>query len=127
MVSLTGFSQLLEESKNTYTKKITTPLYEPKNVKPELNFLYDKANTENFLKAVEASSLGEQEKDFLRHACYRLTVFHFDKIADYYAHSEGEMKALIEKLALVIIDFNSAIETGYVKACDELFLTLENE
>ena len=42
-------------------------------------------------------------------------VFNYSKIADYYAHSNKEMQQIMEQLALVIIDFNKAIEYGFVK------------
>jgi hypothetical protein len=38
----------------------------------------------------------------------------------YYAHSSEKMQGLMEKSALVIIDFNKAIESGYVKLCDDI-------
>ena len=42
------------------------------------------------------------------------------KIADYYANSSKEMQELMEKSALVIIDFESAIQLGYVKLNDTI-------
>ena len=43
-----------------------------------------------------------------------------EKIADYYAHSSKEMQMLMEKSALVIIDFEKAIQLGYVKLSEEI-------
>lgn len=50
----------------------------------------------------------------------RHNVFNYEKIADYYAHSSKEMQNLMEKSGLVIIDFEKAIQYGYVKLCDEI-------
>jgi hypothetical protein len=41
-------------------------------------------------------------------------------MADFYANSEKEVQTLMENSALVIIDFNRAIELGYVKLREEI-------
>ena len=47
-------------------------------------------------------------------AAERHTVFNFNKIADYYARAGAEVQALFEESALVIIDYEKAIENGFV-------------
>ena len=47
-------------------------------------------------------------------------MFNYEKIADYYAHSSKEMQHLMERSALVIVDFEKAVQYGYVKLCDEI-------
>ena len=47
-------------------------------------------------------------------------VFNYSRIADYYAHSSKDMQAIMEKLALVIVDFDKAIEYGFVKLQKEI-------
>lgn len=133
LVDLIGFDLENEEilnnieGENIYTKKIVPPVYEPKNEKPLLEQLFDDSRAKAYLVEIENSKLSKEEKEFLKLSAYRLVVFNYDKIADFYAHSEGEIKDLIEKLALVIIDFDKAIENGYVKVCDELFTNLEED
>ena len=61
-----------------------------------------------------------EEKMFLIDAARRHNVFNYEKIADYYAHSSPEMQHLMERSGLVIIDFEKAIQYGYVKLCDEI-------
>lgn len=107
-----------EESK--YTKKIETPVYEPRHEKPHILALCDTTKTKRLLLEIEESSLREDEKEFLRQAATRHTVFHYERIADYYAHSTAEMQRLMERSALVIIDFDQAIELGYVRLTDEI-------
>ena len=53
-------------------------------------------------------------------AAYRHTKFNYKNIAEYYAQSSKEMQELMEDSALVIIDFNKAIENGYVKLSEEI-------
>jgi len=89
--------ELKDDSSNKYTGKIETPIYEPKNTKPHI-----------------------EEKMFLIDAARRHNVFNYEKIADYYAHSNPEMQKLMEMSALVIIDFEKAIELGYVKLCEDI-------
>ena len=103
-----------------YSTKIEAPVYEPKNAKPHILTLCDDSKTKALLREIEESSLSNEEKAFLAKAAQRHSVFHYERIADYYAHSGQEMQLLMEKSALVIIDFNAAIENGFVKLCDDI-------
>ena len=112
------FAPKKEEQK--YSTKVEAPIYEPKNVKPHLLELCDKSKTHRLMKEIETSNLPYEEKMFLMDAARRHSVFNYEKIADYYAHASPEMQHLMERSALVIIDFEKAIEYGYVKLCDEI-------
>lgn len=107
-----------EESK--YSAKIETPIYEPKNKKPDIFELLENSKTKRLIREIEQSGVDDVEKRFLIEAAKRHTVFNYEKIADYYAHSSKEMQHLMERSALVIIDFNKAIEYGYVRLCDDI-------
>jgi hypothetical protein len=108
------------DDKSSYTKKINAPIYEPKNRKPHSIECYDRAKTVRLIEEINSSTLDEAEKQFLREAATRHTVFNYEMIADYYAHSSPAMQHLMEKSALVIIDFDKAIENGYVKLCKDI-------
>jgi hypothetical protein len=108
----------VEEKK--YTSKIEAPIYEPKNVKPHILELYDKSKTNRLINEINLSNIPDEEKQFLIEAARRHTIFNYEKIADYYAHSSKEMQELMERSALVIIDFEKAIELGYVKLCEDI-------
>jgi len=103
-----------------YSSKVEAPIYEPKNIKPLLMELCDKSKTHRLIREIDNSNLPIEEKQFLLDAARRHNVFNYEKIADYYAHSSKEMQNLMERSALVIIDFDKAIEYGYVKLCDEI-------
>lgn len=103
-----------------YTTKINAPIYEPKHIKPHILELYDKSKAHRLMKEIDASNLSYEEKNFLIDAARRHTVFNYEKIADYYAHATKEMQHLMERSALVIIDFEKAIEYGYVKLSDDI-------
>lgn len=98
----------------TYTKKVDVPLYVPKYEKPNVYELYDNLKAIKLIQKINNSNVSEDEKKFLTLAAYRHIVFNFAKIADYYAHSNSEMQELMEQSALVIVDFDKAIEYGYV-------------
>jgi hypothetical protein len=110
-LSLEDIATVTEEP---YTRKIEAPKYEPNNEKPNLADLCNREKVEKFINDIKASGLTEDEKNFLLIAAERHTVFDFRKIADYYAHANAEMQNLMEMSALVIIDFDKAIENGYV-------------
>lgn len=109
-----------EAKEDGYTKKIKAPIYEPKNVKPHILELYDYTQSMRLINIIKDSSVTDEEKKFLFEAAKRFTVFNYSKIADYYAHSDEEMQKLMEQLALVIVDFDKAIQHGFVKLSEEM-------
>lgn len=123
-VSLTGFSK--EELRDLlgvgdgnseeleYSKKIDTPAYTPKGDKPNLAELADLEKFQLMVHKIEQSPLPDDEKEFLINAARRHVVFDYAKIAEYYCHASKEMQEFMEESALVIIDFEKAIENGYV-------------
>lgn len=98
-----------------YTKKINSPVYEPMNEKPSVDELYDAGKTNKLITEINAADIDPEEKQFLIAAARRHVVFDYQKIADYYAHSSPEVQELMENSALVIIDFDKAIEQGYIQ------------
>jgi len=109
-----------QEPDNNYSRKIEAPIYTPKGEKPAPADLFDSKRTQELLADIEAAELPEAEKEFLRVAAQRHTVINFKRVADYYAHSDKPTQKLMEDSALVIIDFDRAIELGYVKLSEEI-------
>lgn len=103
------------EEENIYTSKVSAPTYEPSGEKPQLSELFNPSKVQELIEEIDEMDIAEGEKFFLRAAAYRHCVFNYSKIADYYAHSNEMVQGLMEDSALVIIDFNKAIEDGYVK------------
>ena len=114
------FSRKKQEEDSKYTSKIKAPIYEPKNKKPHIMELCDKSKTLRLIREIDNSGLSIEEKTFLLDAARRHNVFNYEKIADYYAHSSKEMQKLMEHSALVIIDFEKAIQLGYVQLSNEI-------
>lgn len=104
-----------------YTKKVEAPIYEPKEAEqPKINTLLDLNKTNALLEEIRTSSIDREVKAFLEHAAMRHTVFDYGKIAEYYAHAPKEVQELMEKSALVIIDFDKAIENGFVELSEKI-------
>ncbi len=118
-VNLFG-SDFKDKEEKKYSSKIEAPIYEPKNRKPSIYELVNTYKTNRLILEIQNSNVSEEEKEFLIEAAHRHSVFHYENIADYYSHSSKEMQHLMEKSALVIIDFEKAIELGYVRLCDEI-------
>lgn len=98
-----------------YTGKIEVPIYDIKGNSPSLADLYDKTKTKELLAQIEEADIPENIKEFLRMSAYRHTVFNFANIAEYYAETSPEIQDLMEKSALVIVDYDKAVENGFIK------------
>lgn len=110
-----------DDSVDKYTKKILAPIYEIKGDKPRLGELYDKSKFDRIVSAIKSSNLQEEEKNFLILSATRFIVFKFDMIAEYYANSSRDFQELAEKCALVVIDFDKAIQNGFTKLSEKTF------
>lgn len=109
------------ELDETYTKKIQAPIYEIKGERPAVAELADMAKTESLLDEIaKADVLTDDVRAFLVAAAWRHSVFNYEKIAEFYAHASEKIQDLMERSALVIIDFDKAIECGFVKLSDAI-------
>jgi len=104
-----------EEAEEQYTQKIETPVYEPTGARPSIDELYDDSKTKDLLERIDAADVSPELKAFLRTAAHRHTEIRFDAVAEFYAHATPEVQRLFEDSALVIIDFDKAIEQGFVQ------------
>lgn len=101
--------------------------YEPTGKKVELKDLVDTSKVFELLNNIDASSVSDDEKDFLIKAAQRHLIFNYANIAEYYCNASKEMQKLMEESALVIIDVNDAIQKGFVKLCDEIDKEIGND
>ena len=105
----------------TYSRKIEAPIYEPSETKPGISELFDNTKTQALVASIQAADfLSEEEKQFLIIAAQRHTILNFAKIADYYSHAGKDLQTLMEDSALVIIDFDRAIELGFVRMTERI-------
>lgn len=116
-----------EGQEDNYSRKIEAPIYIPKGNKPATTELFDDSRTKELIAEIDAADISEDEKQFLKIAANRHTVLRFDRIADYYAHSNKKIQVLMENNCLVIIDFKKAIELGYVELTNDIAKLVQEE
>lgn len=122
-----NLSKIEKEEESPYTAKISVPQYEITGEEPKINELFDSVKTEEFIEEIENADITDEQKDFLKKAATRHIVFNYGKIAEYYAHQEKPMQELMEKSALVIIDYNDAIKNGYMELLKGIEDIIEEE
>lgn len=110
-----------------YSRAIRVPQYNPSNTKPHIDSLVKTDKYSKLLAAINASSVSDEEKKFLRLAASRHIVFNYALIADYYAHAGAEMQNLMEQSALIILDIDDAIANGYVRLSEKMQQLIEEE
>jgi hypothetical protein len=120
MKQVNMFGGVEDITEKKYTKKIEAPIYRPRGVHTHIFSLVDIKKAERLIKKINQSNVTIEEKDFLIKAAYRHYVFNFELIADYYASANKEMQELMEQSALVIIDFEKAIQNGFVVLSDDI-------
>lgn len=108
------------ESEFEYSSKIEAPQYNIMGENPSLDELCDTEKADELAKEVEAADIPKDVKRFLKVAAMRHVVFDFRNIAEYYAHADAKVQRLMEKSALVIIDFEDAIRNGFVIVSEKM-------
>ena len=117
-VDITEDEEEEEEEDNSgdkYTMDVKAPIYEITGDCPNLSELVDTSKTDELKAEIEKADIEEDVKEFLMLSAERHTAFDYSKIAEYYAHVSKEIQELMEKSALVIIDFDKSIEYGFTK------------
>ena len=104
-----------------YVRNIEAPMYVPQMAEqPDITSLYNTNKFSELVNEIDKSNLSDNDKFFLKIASTRHIEFNYKLIAEYYAHADKKMQELMEKNGLVIIDFDKAIEYGYVKLSKSL-------
>lgn len=110
----------VDELENPYSTKMEAPIYEIRGEQPDESELVDTGKVDELLEHIEAADVPERVKAFLRVCAYRHAVIDFENMAEYYAHAPKEVQELMEENALVIIDFDKAVENGFVRMSKDL-------
>lgn len=129
MLALTGFDReeldaMLDEAgemiENPYTSNVAAPHYEITGEKPNVSDLVNTEKAAELVNEIRLADVPKEIKDFLSLAAYRHHIFDYRKIAEFYAHSDRYVQELMERSALVIIDFDDAIKNGYARLQEEI-------
>ena len=116
--SLTGDIEVGED--NNYSRSIQAPTYEPTGECPSIDQLYDTEKQGSLIASIKSANIPDDVKAFLFAATYRHIVFDYRNIAEYYAHADADIQKLFEDSALVIIDFDAALQDGFVKMVKQM-------
>ena len=100
---------------NPYSQKTDIPIYQIKGEKPSVSQCIDLFEVEKKIEKIENSNVSEDKKKMLKACAYRFAEIDFSMMAEFYAHEDEEMQSLMEDNALVIVDFDKAIELNLVK------------
>jgi hypothetical protein len=119
-LNVSGSESIRDTEDNPYTMKIKSPVYEIKGEKPKTDDLVDLEKYNNLIKEIDDADIEYDIKIFLKHAASRHIVFKYQDIAEYYAHESKEVQELFEKSALIILDYEKAIENGFVEMVKEI-------
>jgi hypothetical protein len=103
-----------------YTQVVDTPIYEPSGPPPEITELSDRSTADELLREIRDAELPAEVERFMLDAAERHVVFNFQRIANYYAHAPDDVQALMERSALVVIDYDQAIERGFVRLKEDI-------
>lgn len=117
--------EVLED--NPYSGKIEVPIYELKGEKPDLGELLDDSKAIALIEEIEKTNIDKTIKEFLKLGAYRHVVFDYAKIAEFYAEASVEVQELMEKSALVIIDYEKALENGFIKLSEKIARQFVND
>ena len=91
---------------------VSIPYYEPDEKKPDLDKLADFSDFDELNKVIDGLKLEEGLEKLLRARTAFFVDFNFQKIADYYAHSDKDTQEIMKKLGLVIVIPKEAYEMG---------------
>lgn len=104
-----------------YSKATGHPQYVPRTdevISPAS--LYNLNKYKELKAEIASSDIPDDIRLFLNMAATRHIVFDYERIADYYAQADKTTQELMEKSGLVIIDFDDAIENGFVELTETL-------
>lgn len=109
-----------ENGDNPYTFTIQLPEYTPKGEKVATSDLVDTSKCDELIEQIDSSEIPDEIKAFLRLSAQRHLVFDYAKIAEFYAQTDAQTQDLMERSGLVIIDYEKAIEYGFMNLIQEI-------
>lgn len=98
----------------------TVPQYAPKGLKVGVGDCLDDGRLVALIDEINNADLDDDEKRLLVAGAYRLCRFNYKNLAEYYVKASPVMQSLMEKMALVIIDYDSAIANGFTTLTKDL-------
>jgi len=106
-----------------YVNTAQIPIYEPPadgRVPEPDELVVNCEEVDALVELVEALDVPEEYRRVFRLAAYRFARIDFRRMADYYALADPAVRDVMERLALVIVDVDRAIEVGLIKLTNRL-------
>lgn len=94
---------------------IELPFYVPSHNKPTIDELAILTKTNVLIEKIDSLKIDIELKKLLKLRAAFFTDFNFQKIADYYHHSDSLTKKVFEDLGLVILAPKDALEKGFIE------------
>ncbi len=105
-----------------YSRKIESPVYTPTGLKiDDVRTLYDDTEVQDIEAHIAVADIPDDVRDMLMKAAQRFRRFDFGRVAEYYSQcTDPVVRALMERAAMVIVDFKQAIENGFVVLAEDI-------
>jgi len=118
-----------EEKENKYSAVVEAPIYEPdENCTTTLPDCFDDSTYKKIIQQIDdLEDFSDDQIYFLKLAASRFIKFNYSKIADVYSKSDDKFKDMFERLALVIIDFDMAIEKSFLELTESIQQAYKND
>ena len=114
-------------SEEGYTQTVDIPTYEPVGDQPNISELTDRRTADDLIHEIQEAEVPDEVRKFLLDAAERHVAFNFQSIANYYAHAPADIQRLMEKSVLVVIDYDQAIERGFVRLKEDINKTFQED
>ncbi len=105
-----------------YSRKIESPIYQPTGLKiDDARSLYDESEVKELETLIKDADVPDDVREMLMASAQRFRRFDFGRVAEYYSQcNDPVVKNLMERTAMVIVDFGRAIEDGFVELAEEI-------
>ena len=99
---------------------IELPFYTPSDVLPKIEDLAETTTTKKLIEKIEKLNITDDLKNILKIRASFFTDFNFQRIADFYAQQNNEIKEIFEDLGFVILAPKEALKKGFINLKEKI-------
>jgi len=111
-----------QTGKEVYTEVMSQMFYEPSSgPEPSFEDCLDMSEYNRALEDISKYDLTDEEKRIAKICATRFIKFRYGRFADKYARASGDAKKMYERLLMVVVDIDRAIEFGMEKMITMVF------
>ena len=112
---------------NRFSTETKIPQYNVEGLDVSYNDMINCDKYNELIKEIDEADISEDDKKFLELAATRHLRFNYRNIAEFYVKADKKVQNLMEKSALVFIDFEDAIANGYVRLSSKISEAIGND